>query len=130
MRYNILYILTRMPKAVKFFKNKIILSFKEHHFGKLKYVYERNGSEELIVVFSAFETVRKYDYMKTLSDSKIDKLFILDTFGYRGSYYWFEKGEGIPNELVTKLIERIGGGINAFLQLVVAKVGLVLSISV
>lgn len=104
-------ILFKIPKALKYIKNKIRLSFKESRLGKLKYIYVHNGSDELIIVFSAFESVRKYDYMRTLSESKIDKLFILDTFGYRGSYYWFEKGKELPNELVSKLISRIRGGV-------------------
>ncbi len=48
--------------------------------------------------------------MKTLAEAKIDKLFLHDTFGYRGSYYWFEKGKDEPIQLVTRLISRIGGG--------------------
>lgn len=115
-------ILSKIPKVIKFIKNKIRLSLKESRLGKLKYIYERNGSDELIIVFSAFESVRKYDYMRTLSESKIDKLFILDTFGYRGSYYWFEKGEEMPNVLVSKLIESVRGGINESIQPEVAKV--------
>ena len=47
--------------------------------------------------------------MKSLAGSKIDKLFILDSFGYRGSYYWYEKGSNIPKVLVSNLIERMGG---------------------
>lgn len=100
----------KISKAFKYLKNKIVLSFKERRIGKLKYLYEKNNSDELIIVFSAFETVRKYNYMKTLSKSKIDKLFIMDTFGYKGSYYWYENGSDLPKVLVSKLIEQIGGG--------------------
>lgn len=101
---------TRLNKAYRFFINKIRLSFKEKHLGKLKYIHERNGSDELIIMFSGFGTVRKYNYMKTLAQSSIDKLFILDSFGYRGSYYWYENGEDEPNVLVSRLIEQIRGG--------------------
>ena len=90
--------------------------------GKLRYIHERNGSDELIIMFSGFGTIPKYNYMKTLTQSKIDKLFILDNFGYRGSYYWFENGSDKPLQLVTTLIERIGGGIKVFTQPVAAKV--------
>ena len=50
--------------------------------------------------------------MKTLSESKIDQLFLLDNFGYLGSYYWFENGNDSPNRLVSKLLDEIraGGG--------------------
>lgn len=101
----------RISKALRFAKNKIRLSFKEKRYGKLKYIYEQNGSDELIVVFSGFGTARKYNYMKTLAGAKIDKLFLLDNFGYRGSYYWFENGTDKPNQLVSRLIGQIGGGI-------------------
>ena len=103
---------TRFSKAYRFFKNKILLSFKEKHLGKLRYIHEQNGSDELIIMFSGFgSSVRKYNYMKTLNDSKIDKLFILDVWGYRGSYYWYEKGKDEPKRLVSKLIESIWGGV-------------------
>lgn len=101
---------TRLNKAYRLFINKIRLSFKEKHQGKLRYIYERTGSDELIIVFSGFGTIPKYNYMKTLAQSKIDKLFILDNFGYRGSYYWFENGKNSPNILVSRLIEQIRGG--------------------
>lgn len=101
---------TRLNKAYRFLKNKIRLSFKEKHLGKLRYIHERNGSDELIIMFSGFGTVRKYNYMKTLAESNIDKLFILDCFGYRGSYYWFENGKNSPNVLVSRLIGQIRGG--------------------
>lgn len=107
--------LTRLNTAYRFFINKIRLSFKEKHLGKLRYIYERTGSDELIIVFSGFGTVRKYNYMKTFAGMRIDRLFILDTFGHRGSYYWYEKGKNTPIVLVTKLIQQIvdGGGYKA-----------------
>ena len=102
---------SKLNKAIHILKNKILLSFKEKRLGKLKYLYEQNGSDELIIVFSGFgSSVRKYNYMKTLKDSKIDKLFILDVFGYRGSYYWYEDGEDMPKYLVSKLIESVQRG--------------------
>ncbi len=98
--------------------------------GKLRYIHEQNGSDELIIMFSGFgSSVRKYNYMKTLNDSKIDKLFILDVWGYRGSYYWYEKGKDEPKRLVSKLIESIwGGGINMSMQPEARRVGLAPSI--
>lgn len=101
----------KLTKAIHILKNKIALSFKEKRLGKLKYLYEQNGSDELIILFSGFgSNVRKYNYMKTLKDAKIDKLFILDVWGYRGSYYWYEKGKDEPKRSVSKLIESIWGG--------------------
>lgn len=114
--------LKRLPRGIRFLKNKMRIMFKERHLGKLRYIYERNGSDQMIIVFSAFGEARQYNYMKTLAESKIDKMFILDNFGYRGSYYWYENGGDEPNKLVSSLIERVGGGINAFIQPVVARV--------
>ena len=120
--------LSKLNKVFRFVINKMRLSLKEKHLDKLRYIHERNGSDELIIMFSGFGTIPKYNYMKTLAQSKIDKLFILDNFGYRGSYYWFENGSDKPLQLVTTLIERIGGGIKIFTQPVVAKAVHVLSI--
>ena len=103
-------IILKLKKVVGFLKNRLLLSRIEKRLGRLRYIYENNGSDELIVVFSGFGTVRKYNYMKTLSESKIDKLFVLDTFGYRGSYYWYENGKDEPNVLCSRLIEQIRGG--------------------
>lgn len=100
----------KVYKLYRYLKNKLFLSFKEKHFGKMKYIYERNGSDKLMIVFSGFGPVPKYNYMRTLSKSKIDKLFLLDNFGYQGSYYWYENGGDEPKRLVIGLIERIRGG--------------------
>ena len=97
----------KIIKGLRFAFNKIRLSFKEKRYGKLKYLFEQNGSDELIIVFSGFDTVRKYNYMKTLKGANIDKLFLLDNFGYRGSYYWYENGKNTPNVLVSGLIEQV-----------------------
>ena len=114
--------LKRLPRGIRFLKNKMLTMFKERHLGRLRYIYERNGSDSLIIVFSAFGETRQYNYMKTLAESKIDKMFILDSFGYRGSYYWYENGDDEPNRLVSSLIERVrGGGINASIQQVAAR---------
>lgn len=100
-------------KGLRFAFNKVLLSFKEKRYGKLKYLFEQNGSDELIIVFSGFDTVRKYNYMKTLEGANIDKLFLLDNFGYRGSYYWYENGSNTPTQLVSELIEQVSrrGGV-------------------
>lgn len=38
---------------------------------------------------------------------KIDKLFILDNFGCRGSYYWYENGDNYVENLTQGLIRQI-----------------------
>ena len=63
---------------------------------RIKYIYENNHSDKLIIIFPAFPSGDKpmYNYYKTLKDVKMDKLFILDNFGYRGSYLLYENGGG------------------------------------
>lgn len=96
-------------KLFRYGYNKARLSIKERKFGgRLKYIYEDKQSDELMVVFSGFASrVPKYNYMRTLKDVKVDKLFILDDFGYRGSYYWFLDGTDKPLQLTNGLINHI-----------------------
>lgn len=100
---------TLLRKAYRYLKFKIRFFFKEKKYGgRLKYIFENNDSEELIVVFSGFaKRVPKYNYMRTLKDVNIDKLFILDDFGSRGSYHWFVDGTDLPLQLTKGLIGHI-----------------------
>lgn len=81
----------------------------------LKYLFYGNHSDELLIVFSAFGSTerRTYNYVRTLHGCKIDKLFILDPWGVKGSYNLYENGSDFPwrvtNELISKIIS--GGGI-------------------
>ena len=101
-------------------KNKIVkilrrffLKINEKTFqGRLRYIYKKNGTDKLVIVFSAFNSEPSYNYMRTLSDLKCDKLFILDDFGFKGSYYWFENGETLPLDLTSALIKNILEGGN------------------
>ncbi len=101
----------RLRKGVQLLKLKI----REKKFqGRLKYVLEKNSADTLIIVFSAFSPKPVYNYMHTLRDVKAaDKLYILDDFGVKGSYYWYENGTVYPQELTKSLILSIianGGG--------------------
>ena len=102
-----------MKKHIRRIILKIYLLLKERKFRKrLKYIYINNHSDSLLVVFSGFPSGKPvYNYMRTLSNLKtISKLFILDDFGYKGSYYWFEKGKDYPLSLTTDLIKTVMGG--------------------
>ena len=75
--------------------------------GRLKYIYKNNHNDRLVVVFSGFPNGDKpmYNYMRTLKVVKnVDQLFILDDFGYKGSYYWMENGSDYPQKLVEGLL--------------------------
>ena len=85
------------------------LKLKEKKFNnRLKYVYCKTNSDTLIIVFSAFASHPRYNYMRALRHkNNVSKLFILDDFGYKGSYYWFEGGKDSPLTLTKGLIESI-----------------------
>lgn len=93
----------------------ILIKFKEKKFceyKRLKYILFKNNSDTLVVVFSGFPREgckAGYNYMRTLKNVKINKLFILDDFGYgdRGSYYLGEDNGQILIEKIIKLIDEI-----------------------
>jgi len=100
---------------VKNFLRKLYFLVKERTYqGRLKYVLKRQGSKTLIISFSGFSPTPGYNYMRTLKSITADQLFILDDFGYRGSYYWFENGEDLPLQLVQSLVNQtvIRGGMS------------------
>ncbi|WP_176540910.1 hypothetical protein [Bacillus cereus] len=72
----------------------------------VKYIFERANSsnKSLIIVFSAFSPIGvgpKYSYIKTLNEIDCNKLFILDDFGCRASYYLCEnKDYGIERAVI------------------------------
>lgn len=99
-------------KVKRLFKT-LLIWFKEREFkGRLHYIYEDNHTDRLMIVFSGFSPQKPmYNYMRTLKNVKsINKLFILDDFGYRGSYYLKEDGLDTPQKLVIELVTKIIGG--------------------
>lgn len=77
------------------------------HQNRLKYIWKRHHSKTLIISFSGFSPKPVYNYMRTLQSVKVDQLYILDDFGIRGSYYWYEKGKDMPNRLVQSLVNQL-----------------------
>lgn len=108
----------------------LVIKLKERTFnGKVKYLFFNNGSKDLLIVFSGFSgEQRRYNYVKGLWNINVDKLYILDTFAYMGSYYLYENGNNEPEKLVKSLIDKIltGGGevkvMNIFIWRVLQKV--------
>lgn len=89
---------------------RLYFSLREKTFqNRLKYILQKNGSSTLIISFSGFpgNIAPSYNYIRTLSGIKYDKLFILDDFGFRGSYYWFENGKDSPRRLTQGLINQV-----------------------
>lgn len=78
----------------------------------IKYLYiPSEDSKSLAVIFSAFPGPNKvagYNMVSTFMNIKINKLFILDDFGYkkRGAYYLSENGEYFIPPLVNELLKK------------------------
>jgi len=98
-------------------KLQILLFQKEFGNNKIKYIFEKHkDSDALVVVFSGFSAVgepAKYNYMRALQELRVNKLFILDDFGYqnRGGYYLVGReaaDESLPDE-ICRLISRFRG---------------------
>lgn len=67
-----------------------------------------NNKDKLIIVFSAFSTDKpKYNYINTLSTYDCNKLYILDDYGSKGTYYLGLKGGFEVETAVMSLISKI-----------------------
>ena len=100
-----------MISQLKRILTKIYIKLKERKYnGRLKYLFLNNHSNVLIISFSGFSDKPMYNYIRTLRTIKADKLFILDDFGYKGSYYWFENGNDKPLLLVNSLLQTLLSG--------------------
>lgn len=86
---------------------KLYFSVNEKTYkGKVKYLFQKHKSKTLAIIFSGFSEKPVYNYVKTLKNWKVDKLFILDDFAYRGSYYWFSNGSKEPMVLIQSLVDQ------------------------
>ena len=89
----------------------IYIRFLEKKFGKnkVRYIYKnQRGTDTLIVIFSGFSGAgvpARYNYMRTLSDIKCSKLFILDDFGYqnRGGYYLVDRNGKYNGTIINEI---------------------------
>ena len=80
----------------------------------IRYVVEEgvNNKEYLVVVFSGFnppnaKLANSYNYMRTLRDVDCHRLFILDDYGPRGSYYLGSKETNEVESSIASLISFI-----------------------
>lgn len=81
-----------------------------HSHEKIKFIRFDGASEKLVVVFSGFngpdaERQQSYNYMKSLRNLNVNKLYILDNHGKRGSYYLGKIKHGTVEKSVFELIE-------------------------
>lgn len=93
----------------------------------IKYVIEKADIESnfLVVVFSAFNSSNQaiqysYNYIRTLKNINANKLFILDNYGPRGSYYLGEKMKLDVETSVFSLITYIARTLNISLENIIA----------
>lgn len=107
----------KYQRKIKHMAAKLLIRFKErsfHYNGRqLKYLYlPAHGSNALAVVFSGFPDVGKpatYNMVSSFMGLKINRLYILDNFGYAngGTYYLGEEGNFHIQEMVLALLERL-----------------------
>ena len=90
------------------------ISSHECQFNHLKYCFfRRNNSKVLLVVFSGFPgkgNAARYNYVRTLSGIKANKLFLLDDIENpvnTGSYYLGKDGDWYLSKDVVQLIAKI-----------------------
>ncbi|KFI88042.1 EpsK [Bifidobacterium reuteri DSM 23975] len=110
----------KLSKYIEFATTLLKQAVQERRFKygntTLKYMYQPcKGSDRLLVVFSACTRrgiPARYNYMRTLKDVPVNRLFILDDFGedHRGGYYLgaypdFEM-EKATKALIDKFIAR------------------------
>ena len=76
---------------------------------RMKYMYFDNNSDTLLIIFNAFGGEKpRYNYIRGLSDiNTIDYLYILDDFGYTGSYLLYEDGNNGVEKMTIALINDI-----------------------
>ena len=91
---------------------RIQIRMKEKKYERIKYLLQANrSSDTLLICFSGFNGSgpARYNYIKTLTTVKANKLFILDDFGYnkQGSYYLGENGECFVPDMIVGLIKKI-----------------------
>lgn len=100
--------LKKIKKLIKVLSNKLFIRKHEHEYKGVKYLYIDRKSETMLIVFSAFTgEKRRYNYFSKFKGINANQLYILDTWGVLGSYYWYENGQSYPEQKVSDLIEHI-----------------------
>lgn len=102
-----------LNKKVKKLMTIVKIKLHQKSFDGLPYLWQRNGSDKLLIVFSAFTgDKRRFNYVTSFKDLKCDKLFVLDPWGCKGSYNLYENGENYPEQITRRLLTKIvnGGG--------------------
>lgn len=108
--------MNKIKKYYDYIYNKLYLLLREktyvHDNIGIKYIFEKHQSDVLCIVFSACTRKgikARYNYIRTLKKYKVNKLFILDNYGFdsRGAYYLGQNGKFDIEKVVEELIEKI-----------------------
>lgn len=105
-------ILKKINSIYKHFYSKYYISHNEHNYlEKAKYLFvnkTKQNNDTLLVVFSAFTgDVPRYNYFYSFKDLPVSQLYLLDNYGYKGSYYWLENGTNEPEVITMDIVLRI-----------------------
>jgi hypothetical protein len=102
-------IVTKLQKKFNHDRAKRLISNNERQFKEcVKYLFLPKKSDALLIVFSGFTgEVRRYNYVSSFCKMEINQLYILDTWGYQGSYYWMDNGDIYPEKMVNELIDTV-----------------------
>jgi len=111
----------KINKYIEFFTTKIKILYKEKKFKSngytLKYMLEKNDSDSLLVILSGVPRQglkARYNYGRTLRNISVNKLFILDDFGYdqRGAWYLGKNGDFKIKQTTEELIQKVKSDLN------------------
>lgn len=111
----------KINKYIEYITTNIKILYKEKKFKKngheLKYMLEKHKSDDLIVILSGIPRPglkARYNYNRTLKNFKVNKLFILDDFGYdqRGAFYLGKNKDFKIQKSVKELISKTQKDLN------------------
>lgn len=112
--------LRKMTSKIKHLRARFYIQRHEQVFQNgsrtIKYLYcPYKQSKSLAVIFSAFPAEGKsagYNMVSTFSGTHVNRLYILDAFGYqkRGAYYLSENGDFFIPPLVSALVQKYREG--------------------
>ena len=101
-------VISELTKKLKKLIIRVKIKIRQKNYNGLPYLYQKNDSNNLLIVFSAFTGhQRRYNYVTSFNELKCDKLFILDPWGYLGSYNMYENGEDYPSRITQSLINNV-----------------------
>lgn len=95
-------------RKIKTLYNILKIRLKERSYGGGKFVFYGKNSDSLLICFSAFPptNLRLYNNIRGFSMLNVDRLYIADIWGIRGTYYLRENGGDEPYRITNSIIEK------------------------